>query len=161
MDLFDEDKLDSDMMIELRTNREDIEKANSDGIFLSIIIDGLKQKSLDEQRTILSGERALADWAHRITGVPMRNCARLLAILRHEQFQDEFRKFTSTTYGQAYFQFSVGELIVNSKMDHVSFKYKMFYEGSKLRACSLASWALAILYEFTLKYYGCMNSNSR
>ena len=38
---------DSDMMIKLRTNHENIKKINSDEIFLSIVIDDLKQKTLD------------------------------------------------------------------------------------------------------------------
>jgi hypothetical protein len=123
VDLYDEEKLDGDMITELRTNRTDIAKANSDGIFLSVVVDGLKEKPLDEQKHILSGERALAEWAHRITGLPLRNCARLLAILRHDDFQREFREFVSTTYGQEYFQFALGELIVNSKLDHVSYPF--------------------------------------
>ena len=61
MNLFDENKLNSDMIIKLRTNYKNIKKINSDEIFLLIIIDNLKQKSLNEQRIILSEEQVLTN----------------------------------------------------------------------------------------------------
>jgi hypothetical protein len=122
VDLYDESKMNEDMLAMLRTNRDDVSKINSDGMFLSQVITALKAKPISEQKKLLSGEKAMSDWSHRVIGMPKRSCARMLAILRNEAFMEAFEQYVALSYGQEFFQFALGEMIVNSKLDEVRLK---------------------------------------
>lgn len=122
MDLYDESKLDEDTLVMLQTNRDDVSKINSDGVFLNQLIAALKAKPLNEQQKLLSGEKAMSDWSHRVIGLPKRKCVRLLAIVRHDKFLDAFEQFVNLSYGQEFFQFALAKLIINSKLDKVRLK---------------------------------------
>ena len=121
VDLYDESKLDENMLASLQINCDNVFKINSNGMFLSQLVTVLKAKLINEQQRLLSGEKAMTDWAHYVVEISKAKCVRLLAVLRHGEFLNAFEQFVDLAYGQEFFQFALAEMIVNSKLDKVRF----------------------------------------
>lgn len=73
----------------------------------------------DEERAKTLKPAVFRQFTKEEFGFTMSNVARVVAVLRHREFEARLHFFTSTTYGQRYFDFSLMEHIIHLHLDHV------------------------------------------
>ncbi|KAJ9301415.1 hypothetical protein DTO271G3_1550 [Paecilomyces variotii] len=97
-----------------------IEKPNTDGEHMLALIRAFEQKEQAQRKELLKNTEEFRKWARPVIGVSLKYVARAQAPLRKESWMRRILSYVRTPYGRAYYNYTLGELIVNSKLDHAS-----------------------------------------
>jgi hypothetical protein len=121
VDFFDYELLhqNPDALEALRNNPQIVYKPNEDGDNFFNAVRMLNDKSAEEQRRLLTSEKALREWMSQSFGVDLKHISRWNACLRFERFRTAFFELVQSHYGRGCFNVTLAERIVSSRLDEV------------------------------------------
>jgi hypothetical protein len=114
------DKLSSDLMVLLRANRRDHAMVDGNGVLLLRIIDDLKTETESEQANLVKTAAGLGTWITSRLGVKISWANRINAVMKTESWPKVLQQYCATRYGQAHFNWSVTNNMVQNRLDYVS-----------------------------------------
>jgi hypothetical protein len=120
VDVYDSDKLSSELMVLLRANRRDQAMVDSDGVLLLRIIDGLNTETESDQASLVKTATGLGTWITSRLGVKISWANRINAVMKTESWPKILQQYCATRYGQTHFNWSVANSMVQNRLDCVS-----------------------------------------
>lgn len=102
----------------LSANRDVVRKLNTEGHTAVQIITKFTELSAEQQEKVLSPQE-LVLWLNDIFGLELEHTARILVVLRHEEFRKIVHKYCLTRYGEKLFAWSTIQNIISSKLDEI------------------------------------------
>jgi hypothetical protein len=118
-DIYGEDLISPKVLQALMANRQAIQKPNTEGFNTVQFISRFDALTPEEQENTLKPTE-IEGWVNNIFGIDLTSSARILAILRHEQFRPLVYKYCMTRYGERHFNWTLMEAIIQAKLDTVS-----------------------------------------
>lgn len=115
----DEQKVNDRGLDALRTNRGDVDKADSDDYNLTLILRQLNTKTEKERKKLLKHAN-FGPWIQGTYGIRASQAPRLLAILNSPFWTNLWSSYVKTPYGEKVLNFSAAERITHTKLGIVS-----------------------------------------
>ncbi|KAI3003273.1 hypothetical protein CBS147346_5413 [Aspergillus niger] len=115
-DIYEQEKMESDLLATLKGNRDDPNKSDSDGYVLISILDDLAAKTENERQQLLKAGN-FGPWLQSTYGLNRSQGPRVLAITTAPFWRDLWRSYVMTPYGEKYFNFTTAGDIASTKLE--------------------------------------------
>ncbi|KAJ9272163.1 hypothetical protein DTO212C5_1668 [Paecilomyces variotii] len=76
-------------------------------------------KTCSEAQDLLKNHEEFKNWAHPVIGMSLNYAARAIAPLRSDAWLIRLPGYRRTAYGRSYYNYTLGEMIINSKLDQI------------------------------------------
>ncbi|GKZ91318.1 ubiquitin-conjugating enzyme E2 1 [Aspergillus niger] len=115
-DIYEQEKMESDLLATLKGNRDDPNKSDSDGYVLISILDDLAAKTENERQQLLKAGN-FGPWFQSTYGLNRSQGPRVLTNTTAPFWRDLWRSYVMTPYGEKYFNFTTAEDIASTKLE--------------------------------------------
>ncbi|GKZ70431.1 ubiquitin-conjugating enzyme E2 1 [Aspergillus niger] len=115
-DIYEQEKMESDLLATLKGNHDDPNKSDSDGYVLISILDDLAAKTENERQQLLKAGN-FGPWLQSTYGLNRSQGPRVLAITTAPFWRDLWRSYVMTPYGEKFFNFTTAEDIASTKLE--------------------------------------------
>ncbi|KAJ9395896.1 hypothetical protein DTO282F9_7141 [Paecilomyces variotii] len=76
-------------------------------------------KRCSEAQDLLKNHEEFKNWAHPVIGMSLKHAARAIAPLRSDAWLIRLPGYRRTAYGRSHYNYTLGEMIINSKLDQI------------------------------------------
>lgn len=84
------------------------------------LIEGLEVKSTGERKALMAKHDDFRNWARSVIRVTLKHVPYTIVMLGGSAWRCCNKQFVKTAYGRVFYNYTLGETIINAKLDIVS-----------------------------------------